>query len=85
MPKMISIPEVHLEQSVHLSCAEIGYLQTDRNALPLHPRHVGVPSVAPKMISERFVRSAQTVHLSCAKTNRTSKWTEMSYQMTHDT
>jgi hypothetical protein len=40
------------------------FLQTDRNELPLHRRHLGVSLGVSKMISKPIVCSAQTVHLS---------------------
>jgi hypothetical protein len=39
------------------------YLQTDRNGLPLEPRHLGVSSGAFKTYSDPVVYLAQTVHL----------------------
>ena len=40
---------------------------------------------ASKMISKPMVRLAQTVRLSWNGTNTVSKWTEMSFHMTHVT
>ena len=54
----------------------------DRNELPYHSRHLGVPYGVPKMISMPVVHSTQTVHLSCAEINTMSKWTEMSFDLT---
>ena len=59
------------------------YLLTDRNELPLEPRHLGVPSGACKMISEPKVRLVQTEHLSCTDTDTVSKQTETRFHMTH--
>jgi len=47
------------------------YLPTDRNEIPLEPRHLGVSSGASKIISEPC--SAQTVHLSCVNISTISK------------
>ena len=44
------------------------WLPTDRNEIPLDPRHLGVPSGASKMILEAMVCLAQTMHLSCTDT-----------------
>jgi hypothetical protein len=49
------------------------------------PRHLGVPSGSSKMISEDMVRLVQNVDLSCTKTNTISKWTEVTFYMTHIT
>jgi hypothetical protein len=57
----------------------------DRNELPLHPCHLGVPSDAPKIISEPIARSEQTLHLSCIEINIISKRTEASFHLTHVT
>jgi hypothetical protein len=49
---MISVPVVHSAQTVHPSSAEINTIsKQNRNELPLHPRHLEVPSGVPKMIS----------------------------------
>ena len=56
---------------------------TDRNEIPLDPRHLGVPSGASKMISEPMVCSAQTVPLSCTDTG--SQRTETRLHTTHVT
>jgi hypothetical protein len=61
------------------------YLQTDRNELPLEPRHLGVPSGASRMISGPMVCLAQTVHLSYTDTNTISIPTETRFHMTHVT
>ena len=55
------------------------WLPTDRNEIPLDPRHLGVPSGASKMISEPMVCLAQTMHLSCTNTNTISKWTDQDF------
>jgi hypothetical protein len=80
LSKMISEPKVLLAQTVHQSC-----IQTDLNEVPHDPRHVGVPSGASKMISEPMVSSAHTVHLPCVKFSTISKWSEMSFQLSHVT
>ena len=67
--------------TVHLSCVEINTIETDRNKLPLHPRHLGVPSGPSKLISEPMVRLAQTMHLSCVEVNTISKRTETSFPL----
>jgi hypothetical protein len=51
--------------------------------LPLDPHHLGVPSGAPKMISKPIARSMQTVHLSCVEISTISKWTKVSFHLTH--
>ena len=61
------------------------YLQTDRNELPLEPRHQVVPSGTSKMIYESMVRLTQTVHLSCTDTNSITKEKEVRFHMTHVT
>jgi hypothetical protein len=51
-------------QTVHLSCAEINTLETDRNELPLDPCHLGVPSSASKMIMRLpYVRCTPSTYL----------------------
>jgi hypothetical protein len=57
------------------------YLETDKNVLPLEPRHLGVLSGASKMIYEPMILLAQIVHLSCTNTNTISKRTEMRFHM----
>jgi hypothetical protein len=37
----------------------------------------------PKMIYEPIGCSMETVHLSCIEINTISKWTEMSFYLTH--
>jgi hypothetical protein len=74
LSKMISEPQVHLVQTVHLSC-----IQTDRNDIPQDPRHIGVLSGASKMICEAMVRSVQIMQLSCVKISTISKQTKMSF------
>jgi aminoglycoside N3'-acetyltransferase len=59
------------------------YLQTDRNELPLEPRHLGVPLSASETISEPMLRLVQTMHLYCTVTNTVSKRTETRFHMTH--
>jgi hypothetical protein len=66
-------------QTVHLSCTDTHYLQTDQNEIPHHPRHLVVRSGASKMISEPLVRSVQTVHLSCVNISTISEQTESSF------
>ena len=61
------------------------YLQTDRNELPLEPRHLVVPLGASKMISKPVVCLARTMHLYCTETNTVSKLKEARFQMTHVT
>jgi hypothetical protein len=60
-------------------------LQTDRNELPLEPRHLGVPSGASKKIYDPMIRLTQIVHLSYTDTNTISKQTETRFNMTHVT
>ena len=55
------------------------YLPTDRNEIPLEPRHLGVSSGASKIISEPC--SAQTVYLSCVNISTISKPTETSFHL----
>jgi hypothetical protein len=55
------------------------------NELPLEPRHLRVPSGASKTISDPMVHLMEAVHLSCTNANTTSKWTEMTFDMTHIT
>jgi len=55
------------------------YIQTDRNEIPLEPRHLGVLLGAVKMISKP--RLEQTVHLSCTNTNTISKRTETRFHL----
>jgi hypothetical protein len=57
VPKMISMPMVHLAQTMHLSSVEINTIQIDQNELPVDPRHQEVPSAMPKMISPPVVHS----------------------------
>ena len=57
------------------------YLQTDRNKIPLEPRHLGVPSGASKMIFGTRVHSVQNLHLSCIKITTISKRTETSIHL----
>jgi hypothetical protein len=61
------------------------YLQMDRKELLLDPHHVGVQSGASKLISKPMVRLALTVFISFVEINRTSKWTETSFHLTHIT
>ena len=61
------------------------YLQTNRNELPLEPRHLVVPQSASKMISEPMVCLPQTMHLYCTDTKSVSKWKEVRFQRTHVT
>ena len=80
MPKVISIPEVHSAQTVHLSFAKTNTIskQTETSfhwTYITKEYHSGVP----KAISMPEVHSAQTVHLSFAKTNTISKQTETSF------
>jgi hypothetical protein len=55
----------------------------DQNELPFDPRHLGVPSRMPKMIFMPIACSAQTMHQSCVEINTISKWTKMSFHLTH--
>ena len=64
---------------------DLHYLQTERNELPLEPRHLVVLSGASKIISESMVHLALTVHLSCTDTNTISKDKEVRFHMTHVT
>jgi hypothetical protein len=57
----------------------------DRNELSLDPRDLGVPLGASKMIYEPMVCLAQTVQLACTDNDTVSKWTEMTFHMTHIT
>jgi hypothetical protein len=71
---------------MHLCCIKSSTISnTDRNKLPLEPRHLEVPSGASKTITEPMVRLVQTVHLSWTDTNTISKWTETRFDMTHVT
>jgi hypothetical protein len=80
---MISKAPVCSVQNVHLSCIKIGTIRTDRNELPLEPRHLGVP--LSKMVYEPMVCSVQIVLLSYTDTNTVSKWIEMGFHKTHIT
>jgi hypothetical protein len=64
---------------------DLNYLQTDRIELSLDPRRPGVQLGASKIISEPMVCLAQAMYLSCVEINTTSKWTEMSFYLTHVT
>jgi hypothetical protein len=57
----------------------------DQNELLVHPHQVGVQLGASKLISKPMVHLGQTVHLSCVEINTISKWTEMSFHLTHIT
>jgi hypothetical protein len=57
----------------------------NRNKLSLEPRHLGVPSGVSKKTYEPMVRFVQTVHQSCTDTITVSKWTKMSFHLTHVT
>jgi hypothetical protein len=70
---------VCLAQTVHQSCTEKHYLQTDQNEIPQDPCRLGVPLGVSKMISELMVRSVQSMHLSWVKINTISKRTESSF------
>jgi hypothetical protein len=54
-------------------------------ALPLDPRHLGVPSSVFKTIFEPMVCLTQTVLLSCTDANTISLWTETRFNKTHVT
>jgi hypothetical protein len=64
---------------------DLHYLQTDRNELPLEPRHLGVPSGVSKMIFELIVCLAQCFQLSYTNTKTVSKWTDARFHMIRDT
>ena len=84
MPKMISVPEVHSAQTMHLSRAKT-------NAIPRRTKmsfnltyitleyHLGVP----KVISTPVLHSVQTVHISCAEINTISRWIETRFLLTN--
>jgi hypothetical protein len=57
----------------------------DINELPHDPRHLEVPSAVPKTIFEPITHSAVTVNPSWVEINTISKWTEMSFHLTHVT
>jgi hypothetical protein len=59
------------------------YLQADWNEIPHDPRHLEVPSGASKMTPKPMLHLVQTMHQSCTDTNTISKWTEMTFHMTH--
>ena len=61
------------------------YLQTDKNEVPLEPRHLRVTSGASKTILEPTVHLAETVQQSRTDTNIVSKQTETRFDMTHIT
>jgi hypothetical protein len=54
----------------------------DQNELSVNPFPLGVPSVVPKMIFEPIARSMQTVY--SVKINTISKWTESTFNSTHN-
>jgi hypothetical protein len=80
----LSLWYVRHKQCSYLA-SRLAPFQMDRNALPLEPHHLRVPSGASKMISEPMVCLAQTVHLSCTDINTVFKWTETRFDMTHVT
>ena len=80
---MISVPIVHLVQTVHLSCTDTNTISKKRSKIPHDPCHLGVPSGASKMISEPMVRLTQTMHLSCVKISTISKRREISLEPCH--
>jgi hypothetical protein len=57
----------------------------DQHELLFDPRHLGVPFGVSKMISEPMARSSQTVRLCYAMINTISRWTKMSFHLTHVT
>jgi hypothetical protein len=68
---------IHPKQHPSQLYQDLHYLKSDRNELPLEPRHLWVPSGACKMISEVMVRLAQIKDLPCTSTNTISngaKW-----------
>jgi hypothetical protein len=57
----------------------------NQNKLPFVPRYLGITSDAPKMIPMPMVHLAQTMHRSRAEINIVSKWTKLSFHLTHVT
>jgi hypothetical protein len=57
----------------------------DRNKLSFDSCHVEVLSGVPKTVFEPIARSAQIVNQSRVDINTTSKWTKMSFHLTHVT
>jgi hypothetical protein len=72
-------------QTMHLSCQDYNYPQTDQNKLPLNIHYIGVPSGVPKAISTPVVHSTQIVHFSCAEIRTISKQIKMSFCLIHVT
>jgi hypothetical protein len=48
-------------------------------------RHQEFPPGMPKTIPEPIARSVQIMHQSCVEINTISKWTNMSFHLTHIT
>ena len=83
MPKAISMPELHLAQTVHLSFAETN-TTLKRNKTSFHSTYITSEyhSDVPKAISMHVVHSVQTLHLSCDEINTISKRIETSFLLT---
>jgi hypothetical protein len=54
-------------------------------SFPFDPHHLGSPSGAATKIFMPMVHLGQTVHLSDTEINTVSKWTKVSFQLTHVT
>jgi hypothetical protein len=64
---------------------DLNNLQTDRNELPLDPRHLGVQLGASNIISEPIVRLAQITYISCVEIYTSIKWAKTSFHLTNAT
>ena len=83
---MISMPEVHSAQTVHLSCAKTNTI-SKQTETSFHLRYITKEyhSGVPKAISMPELHLVQTVHLSFAETNTILKRTKTSFHSTYNT
>jgi hypothetical protein len=85
LPKLISMPVLHLTQTVHRSCTEIKTMSI-RIEMGLCLIHI-IQEYNQGFQNDflALVRLAQAMYLSCVDINTISKWIETSFHLTHIT